>query len=104
MSVLFLRESDVQQLLTMDVALSAVELAFRKLSLDEAVSVPRQRCQTDHVMLHVLPAAAKTMHALGFKAYTTTKSGAKFHVYLYDPRQGGPEDKIKQRAGMLFEN
>ena len=73
MSVLYLTEDDVRRLLTMDAALSAVEAAFRKMALDEAENVPRRRCQTDHVMLHVLPAAAKTLNAIGFKAYTTTR-------------------------------
>jgi ornithine cyclodeaminase/alanine dehydrogenase-like protein (mu-crystallin family) len=89
MSVLFLTEADVAQVLTMDLALEAVSSAFRKLALEEAVNIPRQRCQTDHVMLHVLPAAAKTLGAIGFKAYTTCKQGAQFHITLFDPRQGG---------------
>src|SRR5205814_3579462 len=89
MPVLYLTEDDVRQVLTMDVALPAVEAAFRKLSLDEAENVPRQRCQTDHVMLHVLPAAARTLGALGFKAYTVSKAGAKFLVTLFDPKAGG---------------
>ncbi len=89
MSVLYLTEDDVRQLLTMDLALSAVEAAFRKLALDEAENVPRQRCQTDHVMLHVLPAAAKTLDAIGYKAYTTGRFPAQFHVTLFDPRTGG---------------
>jgi len=74
----------------MDLALDAVEAAFRKISLDEAVNLPRQRCQTDQVMLHVLPAAAKTLGAIGFKAYTTGRFPATFHVHLYDPKKGGP--------------
>ncbi|MBY0514776.1 MAG: ornithine cyclodeaminase family protein [Gemmataceae bacterium] len=89
MPVLYLTDDDVGRVLTMDVALPAVEAAFRKMALDEAFNVPRQRCQTDQVMLHVLPAAAKTLGAIGFKAYTTTKAGAKFHVTLYDPKTGG---------------
>jgi alanine dehydrogenase len=88
MAVLYLTEDDVRQLLTMDDALTAVEAALRKLSLDEAENVPRQRCQTDHVMLHVLPAAARTMGAIGFKAYTTGRFSAQFHVTLYDPKTG----------------
>jgi ornithine cyclodeaminase/alanine dehydrogenase-like protein (mu-crystallin family) len=39
-------------------------------------------------MLHVLPAAAKTLGAIGFKAYTTGRFPAKFHVTLYDPKTG----------------
>jgi ornithine cyclodeaminase/alanine dehydrogenase-like protein (mu-crystallin family) len=89
MGVLYLTEDEVGRLLTMDLALEAVEAGFRKLALDEAENIPRQRCQTDHVMLHVLPAAAKTLGAIGFKAYTTGRAGAKFHVTLFDPKLGG---------------
>lgn len=90
MNVLYLTEADVRGLITMDLALEAVEAAFRKISLDEAVNIPRQRCQTDHVVLHVLPAAAKTLGAIGFKAYTTGKFPATFHTHLFDPKHGGP--------------
>ncbi len=89
MPVLYLTETDVRQVLTMDVALPVVESALRKISLDEAVNNPRQRCQTDQVMLHVLPAAAKTMNAIGYKSYTTGKFDAQFQVTLFDPKFGG---------------
>ncbi|MEO2091616.1 MAG: ornithine cyclodeaminase family protein, partial [Gemmataceae bacterium] len=89
MPIPYLTESDVRSLLTMDVALPAVEAAFRKLALDEAANVPRQRCQTDAGVLHVLPEAAKTLNALGLKAYTTGKFSAQFHVFLFDPKHGG---------------
>jgi alanine dehydrogenase len=88
MPVLYLTEAEVARVLTMELALDAVAAAFRKLAIDEAVNVPRQRCQTDQVMLHVLPAAAKTLGVLGFKAYTTSKAGAKFHVTLFDGKTG----------------
>src|SRR5439155_27125521 len=83
-----LTEDDVSRGLTMDVAIEAVEAAFRKLALDEADNVPRQRCQTDLVMLHVLPAAAKTLGAIGFKGCRTSKQGARFPVTLYDAKSG----------------
>ncbi len=89
MPVLLLTEDDVRLVLTMDLALQAVEASFRKIALDEAVNVPRQRCQTDTVTLHVLPAAAKTLGALGFKAYTTGRFYPQFKVYLFDPKTGG---------------
>jgi alanine dehydrogenase len=88
MSVLYLTEAEVGRVLTMDLALDAVAAAFRKLALEEAENVPRRRCQTDQVMLHVLPAAAKTLGVIGFKAYTTSKQGARFHVTLYDAKTG----------------
>lgn len=88
MSVLYLTEAEVGRVLRMDLALDAVSAAFRKLALEEAENVPRRRCQTDLVMLHVLPAAAKTLGVIGFKAYTTSRQGARFHVTLYDAKTG----------------
>jgi len=89
MSVLYLTEQQVEQLLPMELALEAVEAGLRKVALDEAVNIPRSRCQTDMVMLHVLPAAAKSLQALGHKSYTTSRQGAHFYVTLYDSRTGG---------------
>jgi ornithine cyclodeaminase/alanine dehydrogenase-like protein (mu-crystallin family) len=89
MPIFYLTEAEVARVLTMELALETTAAAFRKLALDEAVNVPRSRCQTDHVMLHVLPAAAKTLGAIGYKAYTTSKAGAQFYVTLFDPKQGG---------------
>jgi ornithine cyclodeaminase/alanine dehydrogenase-like protein (mu-crystallin family) len=86
--MLLLSEADVRQVLTMDQALAAVEAGFRSLALDEAVNVPRARAQTDHVMLHTLAAASKTLGYLGYKAYTTTRKGARFHVGLHDGKTG----------------
>jgi ornithine cyclodeaminase/alanine dehydrogenase-like protein (mu-crystallin family) len=88
MPVLLLSDDDVRQLLTMDMAMEAVEHALRKLALDEAQNVPRTRCQTDHVMLHVLSGAAKSLGVLGLKAYTSTRRGARFHISLYDGKNG----------------
>ncbi|MCS6865261.1 MAG: ornithine cyclodeaminase family protein [Gemmataceae bacterium] len=89
MPIYYLTEAEVEQVLTMELALETTAAAFRKLALEEAENVPRQRCRTDHVMLHVLPAAAKTLQALGFKAYTTSKHGAQFTITLFDPKEGG---------------
>ena len=88
MAVLLLSEDDVRQVLTMDIAMEAVEAGLRKMALDEAQSLPRNRCQTDHAMLHVMPAAAKTLGILGYKAYTTSKRGNHFHLALYDGKTG----------------
>lgn len=88
MSTLLLTEDDVRRLLTMEMALEAVERALRSQALEEAQNIPRARCQTDHAMLHTMAASAKTLGFLGYKAYTTTRKGAQFHVGLYDGRTG----------------
>jgi alanine dehydrogenase len=88
MPALYLTEDEVRGLLTMDLAVEAVEAGLRKMALEEAFNVPRARCQTDHIMLHVLPAAAKTLGVIGYKAYVTGKQGARFHVTIYDGKTG----------------
>src|SRR5258707_406672 len=89
MPVLYLTEADVKQILTMEMALEGVEVGLRKMGLEEAFNNPRSRCQTDHATMHVLPAAAKTLGILGYKAYTTTRLGPpRFHVTLYDGKTG----------------
>src|SRR5262245_52637073 len=88
MNVLLINEEEVRRLLTMDMALEAVEEGLRKLALDEAQNNPRNRCQTDHAMLHVMSASAKTLGALGYKAYATSRKGAQFHIGLYDGKTG----------------
>ncbi len=88
MPVLLLNEDEVRQLLTMDMALDAVEEALRKLALDEAQNVPRARCQTDHVMLHVMAASAKGLGVVGYKAYASARRGTQFEVGLHDGRTG----------------
>ena len=88
MPVLHLNEEEVRELLDMDMAIEAVETGLRKMALEEAFNNPRSRCQTDHAMLHVLPAACKTMGVIGYKAYVTTKSRQTFHVMIFHGKTG----------------
>jgi len=88
MPVLLLTEEEVRNLLTMEMAMEAVEEGLRKLALDEAVNLPRARAQTDHAMLHTMAAAAKTLGYMGCKCYTTSRKGSYFHVTLYDGKSG----------------
>jgi ornithine cyclodeaminase/alanine dehydrogenase-like protein (mu-crystallin family) len=88
MPVLLLTEDEVRQILSMELALEAVEDGLRKLALDEAVNVPRARAQTDHAMLNVMAAAAKSLGVMGYKVYGTSRKGANFHVGLFDGKTG----------------
>ena len=87
--MLLLNEDEVRQVLTMDLALEAVEQGLRKMALDEAHNIPRARVQTDHAMLHVMGAAAKSLGAMGAKVYATSrKGGARFILPLFDGKTG----------------
>jgi ornithine cyclodeaminase/alanine dehydrogenase len=88
MSTLLLTEADVRQLLTMDIALAAVEEVLRQHAQGAAQNIPRARCQTDQVMLHVMAGASKGVGFLGYKVYGTSRQGANFHVGLFDGATG----------------
>lgn len=76
----FLNEADVQQLLTMDIALTQVERAMKDRALGKATDVPRQRIQTTLGIQHVLQACAPELGYIGFKYYYTPpgKRGATY--------------------------
>jgi ornithine cyclodeaminase/alanine dehydrogenase-like protein (mu-crystallin family) len=88
MAVLLLTEDDVRQLLTMDMALGAVEDGLKAMALDEAQNVPRARTQTDHAMQHIMSASTKSLGVMGYKVYATSRKGQFFHVGLFDGKTG----------------
>ena len=85
----FLNEADVQQLLTMDIALEQVERALKARALGKATDVPRQRIQTTSGIQHVLQACAPELGYIGFKYYFTPpgKRGATY-VHLINMQTG----------------
>ena len=85
---LFLNESDVGQLLTMPLAIEAVEVAHRELSLGKAVDVPRQRTRLPQTALHILQGALPGLDAIGYKAYTSNRSGVRFLVHVFSASKG----------------
>ena len=85
---LFLNESDVRQLLTRPLAIEAVEEAHRELSLGRAVDVPRQRTRLPQTALHILQGALPGRDAIGYKAYTSNRSGVRFLVHLFSASTG----------------
>ena len=85
---LFLNESDVRQLLTMPLAIEAVEEAHRELALGRAVDVPRQRTRLPQTALHILQGALPGRDAIGYKAYTSNRSGVRFLVHVFSASTG----------------
>jgi len=85
---LLLTESDVEHLLTMELALEAVEEAFREQAEGRASNEPRRRLRVPRGTLHVMSAAVLARGVLGFKAYTSFPSGVRFLVLLYDVETG----------------
>ncbi|NHC07170.1 ornithine cyclodeaminase family protein [Azonexus fungiphilus] len=84
----FLTENDVKQVLTVDMALAGVESAHRDLALGQAVDTPRQRSRLPQTVLHILQGALPAQGVLGYKAYTSNRSGNRFLVHLFDAATG----------------
>lgn len=84
MPALYLTEADVERLLDMDVAIEACREMFEHLAAGEAQHFPRARVQAPGIVLHTMSGAAAYLGLVGWKNYTTTRSGAKFLVGLYD--------------------
>jgi ornithine cyclodeaminase len=99
---LFLSENDIRQLLTMPLALEAVEAVHRDLSLAQACDVPRQRTRLPQTTLHVLQGAVPTQDAIGYKVYTSNRSGVRFLVHLYSASSGNLRAVFEaDRLGMM---
>lgn len=85
---LFLSESDVRQLLTMPLAIEAVDAAHRELSQARAIDIPRQRTRLPQTALHILQGALPASDAIGYKAYTSNRSGVRFLVHVFSAATG----------------
>ena len=85
---LYLSEDDVKQVLTMDMALDGVESAHRDLALGRASDTPRARSRLPQTALHILQGALPDQGVLGYKAYTSNRSGNRFLVHLFDAASG----------------
>lgn len=84
----YISESEVEQELTMPRAVEAVRGAFRALSQGTADNVPRVRAKAKGIVLHSMSAAADYLGLVGWKQYTSTRHGARFHVGLYSQQSG----------------
>src|SRR5258707_7606880 len=85
---LLLRESHVEQLLTMPLTLELVERVHREYSSGQAIDVPRERTRLPRAALHILQGAVPSANVLGYKAYTSSKEGVRFLVYAFDAGRG----------------
>ncbi len=80
---ILLRESDVEKLATMDMAIEAIEQAFKLQGEQKAEMAPRRRCRVDQGMMHVMSASLPTLGYAGLKSYTSVGDVYRFMVMLY---------------------
>ena len=85
---LFLTEGEVEDLLDMRSALDAVEEILRQHAEGRATNRARRRVALPGSGLNVMFAGAPEIEALGLKAYTVARAGARFYTMLFDPETG----------------
>ncbi|MEQ8785420.1 MAG: ornithine cyclodeaminase family protein [Pirellulaceae bacterium] len=86
--MLHLTETDVAELLEMPLVIDVMQQAFLRWAAGEADNVPRVRAKGKGIVLHSMCAAADYLGLVGWKEYTTTRHGARFHVGLYEQESG----------------
>ena len=86
---LYLRESDVEQLLAPADAVEAVEGCFERIARGKVESRPRFRLGLDEGLLHVMAAADLELGVAGVKTYVTFAGSLRIVVVLF--RADAPE-------------
>src|ERR687894_2178045 len=85
---LLLTEAEVEELLDMPATLDAVEAVLRQQAEGRATNRARRRVALPKTGLNVMFAGAPDLDALGLKAYTIARGGARFYTMLFDPESG----------------
>jgi alanine dehydrogenase len=86
---LLLTESDVKSMLTMPLALEAVEDSFGRLAEGSILVQPRRRLNIPgKSYLHYMAAGDSTGGYMGMKIYTSSREGLRFLIPLFDAQSG----------------
>jgi ornithine cyclodeaminase/alanine dehydrogenase-like protein (mu-crystallin family) len=80
---LYLTEADVNQLLTMPIAIDCLDEAFSAQARGEAVNTPRSRIPLSPGSYNLMSAAWHGKNVVGQKSYTASRAGVGFHVLIY---------------------
>jgi alanine dehydrogenase len=85
---LYLTEQNVEQLLTMPMAIEAVDEAFRQLGSGQAENLPRRRLHSAKGMMHLMAASLPAAGYFGYKTYTVFPEKVQFRVCLHSSENG----------------
>ena len=80
---LYLREAEVEQLLSAEDAVEAVEGCFARMARGDVENRPRFRLSLDGGVLNVMAAVDLALGVAGLKSYVALREGARFVVALF---------------------
>ncbi|MDB5839574.1 MAG: ornithine cyclodeaminase [Herminiimonas sp.] len=99
---LFLTEQDIKSLLTMPMAIEAVETVMAEVARGEAVNMPRERVRSRSTTQHLLQGQVPSHQAIGYKVYTVSKGVVRFLLHVYDAGDGRLNGILEARLlGMM---
>ena len=81
MKILYLKEKEVEQLVSTPEVIDVLDVAFRDQAVSRAWTNPRNRLRLPGATLHTMAGAIPGY--FGYKAYTVTAGKAKFLFFLY---------------------
>jgi ornithine cyclodeaminase/alanine dehydrogenase-like protein (mu-crystallin family) len=85
---IYLTESDVERLLTMPEAISALEGAFARQAQGAVINQPRRRLHLPKGTYHTMVAADMETRFFGIKTYASFPPHTRFLVQLYSAQSG----------------
>lgn len=86
--VLYITEGEVERLVNIRDAISAVEGVGKSMAEKETIFPPRTRLRMKNGFFHFMPASLEGAGYFGYKAYTSFKGAARFLVFLFDNHNG----------------
>jgi ornithine cyclodeaminase len=86
----------------MSTTLELIERVHREYSTGNAIDVPRERTRLPKAALHILQGAVPSAGVFGYKAYTSSREGVRFLVYMFSAENGRLEGVVEaNRLGMM---
>ena len=89
----------VGELLDLPSTLDAVEAVLRDQAEGKATNRARRRVSLPKSSLNYMAAGAPGIGALGLKAYSVARTGARFYTMLFDPESGKRLDEARAMTG-----
>ena len=87
--MLYITEDEVKSLLTMDLALDALDEVFRARPTGAVGHISRARLPIDRGSYNLMAGSWREKGVVGQKSYVAGANGASFHVMLYSTRGEG---------------
>jgi ornithine cyclodeaminase len=86
----------------MQATLGLIERVHREYSTGHAIDVPRERTRLPKAALHILQGAVPSAGVFGYKAYTSSREGVRFLVYMFGAENGRLEGVVEaNHLGMM---